>query len=69
MTEEHWPNIIMEWQLTGRHRRRQPRTTWMEGVQEEMAGQGLQDGDWEDKEGYLELKSDLQRYPKLEHRQ
>lgn len=50
MPEEHWPNRVLDWQPPGRRRRGRPRTTWLEGVQEEMAGRSLQDGDWEDRD-------------------
>ena len=50
MSLDRWPRRILDWQPGGRRGRGRPRTTWMEGVHEEMAGRGLQEGDWADRD-------------------
>lgn len=52
MSDESWPNRILDWVPPGRRRRGRPRNRWMEGVQEEMAGRGLQEEDWMDRSAW-----------------
>lgn len=47
MPEYRWPRRALEWEPPGRRGRGRPRRTWLEEVEEEMAGRGLREGDWE----------------------
>lgn len=49
MEDSRWPKRILEWEQPGRRGRGRPRTSWMRGVEEEMAGRGLREGDWMDR--------------------
>lgn len=50
MPTERWPHRVLDWHPPGRRRRGRPRSRWIHGVEEEMAGRGLRDGDWLDRD-------------------
>ncbi|XP_014275713.1 uncharacterized protein [Halyomorpha halys] len=49
MPECRWPKRLLQWEQPGRRRKGRPRTQWKDCA-EEMAGRGLEEKDWWDRE-------------------
>ncbi|XP_066905834.1 uncharacterized protein [Halyomorpha halys] len=54
MPEYRWPKRLLQWEQPGRQRIGRCRTWWKDCVEEDMAGRGLEEEDWWDREKWMD---------------
>ena len=53
MPAERWPKRMLDWVPDRRRERGRPRRIWRENIHVEMEWRHLQNGDWENRKGWL----------------